>query len=212
MKKGIIFDLDGTLWDTTDLTVKGWNRVFEKYPQCKPMTNELMESYMGKTLEEIAQQHMPNLAENIRQNIAVECANSGHQMLLEKCGEIYPDVEKTLNTLKGKYHFYCVSNSEDGYVQIFMKVSKLGYLFDDYEMAGRTGKTKGENIRLVAERNNLDMCCYVGDTVMDKEASLFASVPFVFADYGFGSAESEYVLQKFSDLPQIAEKIFNTDI
>lgn len=89
-----------------------------------------------------------------------------------------------------------------------MEVSHLGYLFDDFEMAGRTGKCKGENIKMVAERNNLDMACYVGDTVMDKEASAIANVPFIYAKYGFGDTDSEFVLQQFSDLPKVAKEIF----
>ena len=208
MKKGIIFDLDGTLWDTVNLAVKGWNEVLGKYDFCKLLTRSLMESYMGKTLEQIAELHMPDLDYDTRMKIAKECDKNSYKVLNSSCGEIYPKVEETLNSMKDEYSFYCVSNSENGYVQIFMEVSHLGYLFDDFEMAGRTGKCKGENIKMVAERNNLDMACYVGDTVMDKEASVIANVPFIYAKYGFGDTDSEFVLQQFSDLPKVAEEIF----
>lgn len=208
MKKGIIFDLDGTLWDTVNLTVQGWNEIFSKYEFCKPLTSDLMKSYMGKTLEQIAQCHMPDLDYETQMRIAKECDENSYKVLNSSCGDIYPKVEETLNSMKDEYSFYCVSNSEDGYVQIFMEVSKLGYLFSDFEMAGRTGKCKGENIKMVIERNNLDKACYVGDTIMDKEASEIANVPFVYAKYGFGDTDSEFVLKKFADLPKIAHKIF----
>lgn len=209
MKKGIIFDLDGTLWDTVNLTVQGWNEVFSKYEFCKPLTSDLMKSYMGKTLEQIAQCHMPDLDYETQMRIAKECDENSYKVLNSSCGDIYPKVEETLNNMKNEYSFYCVSNSEDGYVQIFMEVSKLGYLFSDFEMAGRTGKCKGENIKMVIERNNLDKACYIGDTIMDKEASEIANVPFIYAKYGFGDTDSELVLEKFEDLPKIAEKIFD---
>lgn len=43
---------------------------------------------------------------------------------------------------------------------------------------------------------------------MDKEASVIANVPFIYAKYGFGDTDSEFVLQQFSDLPKVAEEIF----
>lgn len=131
MKKGIIFDLDGTLWDTVNLTVKAWNEVLSKYDFCKLLTRPLMESYMGKTLEQIAELHMPDLDYDTRMKIAKECDKNSYKVLNSSCGEIYPKVEETLNSMKDEYSFYCVSNSENGYVQIFMEVSHLGYLFDD---------------------------------------------------------------------------------
>lgn len=52
MKKGIIFDLDGTLWDTTERIIPAWNIVLRRHNQ-RQITIQEMKSYMGKTLEVI---------------------------------------------------------------------------------------------------------------------------------------------------------------
>ncbi|MGN1126718.1 MAG: HAD family hydrolase, partial [Ruminococcus sp.] len=56
MKKyGIIFDLDGTLWNTTSTIVPVWNEVLKSHKEIdRQITEEEMYSYMGKTLDEIA--------------------------------------------------------------------------------------------------------------------------------------------------------------
>ena len=66
---------------------------------------------------------------------------------------------------------------------------------------GRTGLTKGENIKLVIKRNNLKNPIYVGDTQGDANAAKFAGVPFIFAEYGFGEVE-EYneSIKSFNEL------------
>lgn len=210
MKKGIIFDLDGTLWNSTKQVVDSWNTVLgsKKYKGItEPMTYRQMEGYMGKLLETIAELHMPHLSEKERMDIMREACEAEQEYLKTHSGEVYPEVEETLLSLKDEYSFYCVSNSQDGYVQTFMEVSGLSYLFEDIEMAGRTGKTKAENIRLVMERNNVDKACYVGDTILDMEAALGADVPFIRADYGFGDFNSEFAINKFSDLKNIINKV-----
>ena len=61
--------------------------------------------------------------------------------------------------------------------------------FEDFECAGNTGKPKGENNKLVIERNNLKSPVYVGDTQGDLQSAIDANIPFVFAEYGFGNVD-----------------------
>ena len=49
---------------------------------------------------------------------------------------------------------------------------------------GNKGKCKGENIKLVIERNNLNDVVYVGDTHGDYESTIFAQIPFRFTKCG----------------------------
>ena len=81
-------------------------------------------------------------------------------------------------------------------------------MFDDFEMSGRTGKSKGENIKMLIERNSLDFALYVGDTEGDKTASDEAEIPFVYAKYGFGDVEKyKYSIKEFCELPKVIKYI-----
>ena len=55
MKKGMLFDMDGTLWDSARAVVDSWNVVIDTLPDFhKRITVEDMESLMGKTMDDIA--------------------------------------------------------------------------------------------------------------------------------------------------------------
>jgi len=61
--------------------------------------------------------------------------------------------------------------------------------------------TKSENIKLVMERSSLEHPVYVGDTLGDQQAAKGAGVPFVYATYGFGTADQfDYQLDRFDQL------------
>ncbi len=97
---------------------------------------------------------------------------------------------------------------QDGYIQVLMKVCGLEELIRDMECFGRTGRPKGDNIRLVTERNHLDRAFYVGDTAMDQEAADKAGLPFVHASYGFGQAvEPAGVIGEMGELTELAKRI-----
>ena len=210
MKKGLIFDLDGTLWDATKQIVISNNATLSRHPEIdRRVTVEEMRSYMGKTIEVIAAIVFPDMPEDERNKLLYECCEDEAQYFREHGGDLYPNLCEALIKAKEKYRLFVVSNCQDGYLQACLDHHRLWEFFDDIEMAGRTGLSKGDNIRLIMERNGVDFAIYVGDTTGDYEAAQAAGVPFIHAAYGFGKVpDAEYKIDSFSEITQRADEVF----
>ena len=117
-----------------------------------------------------------------------KCAEEQIGYLARHGARLYDGVSETLRKLSATHDLYIVSNCPVGYVEAFMDSNHLTDLFKDYEMSGRTGKSKWENIRLLMLRNHLSDCVYIGDTQGDEQAARTAGIPFIHAAYGFGTA------------------------
>ncbi len=212
MKKGIIFDLDGTLWDSASVVVQGFNDEIKLHSDTDyVLTEEILKSQMGKTAPQIAKVFFPDLKEERALELMALCAKREREYLAERGGKLFDKLEETLIELKNKgYLLYIISNCECGYIETFMRVHKLEKYFEDTECHENTGLSKGENIKLMIERNSIDKAIYVGDTQGDCDATRFAGIPFVFADYGFGNAENpDYTIYKFEEIIEVAGKILN---
>lgn len=209
-KNGILFDLDGTLWDSCVAIMPSWQRVMEAHGiKRPPITQEEMNSYMGKTVEQIAPLMLPEVSLKEAISIMKEGCIEELEELRQNGATLYEGIIETLKELSNDYNLYIVSNSEDGYIQAFISHYKLHGIIKDFECAGRTGKCKGDNIASVIERNDVTKAFYVGDTILDKEAADKAGIPFVLADYGFGQVENpDYIIEKPADLIVIAHNFF----
>jgi phosphoglycolate phosphatase len=208
MKTGIIFDLDGTLWDATEQMLPAWNQVLARYSNRNPMTLAEVRSYMGKTVEEIAAAALPSLPEEMRVAVFNQCCIEELPWLQEHPGTIYPDVPQVLHQLAEQYPLYIVSNCQDGYIQTFLEVSGLGDCFTDFTCSGMTGRGKGSNIRLMVEKHQLDKAVYLGDTQGDYQACQKAQVPFIHAAYGMGTVDQPVKrILSFSELPAVLSEI-----
>ena len=202
---GIIFDLDGTLWDSTAEVAKTWTSVNAKYNlNRKEVTVEDLKPCMGKLLDEIASILLPELDPKKQMQVIKECCEYENEYLGEYGATLYDKLEDTLKELSKNHKLFIVSNCQDGYIECFFKAHKLDKYFIDYECPGRTGLPKGENIKLIVERNNLKNPVYVGDTQGDANAAKLANVPFIFAKYGFGNVDEFFnSIESFDELLEI---------
>ena len=210
MKKGIIFDVDGTLWDSAKPVAESWTLMLERrYPElARIITSDDMYRNMGKTKDAIGADLFPGLAPDKRDEVMDACMRYENEYLADHPGVTYPNMKETLAALSREYGLYIVSNCQEGYIEALMAACGIASYISDTECFGATGRPKGDNIRLVMERNGLEKCLYVGDTAMDQEAAGKAGIPFVFASYGFGQASgADAVIGSLAELPRAVKEI-----
>ncbi|MDO5388501.1 MAG: HAD family hydrolase [Clostridia bacterium] len=206
MFDGLIFDLDGTLWDATKIICKTWNVILKEYPKVRkePVTVEELKGCMGLQIDEIGRKLFKESDEGLRKELMDKCCVLECEYLSKEGGELFDDVEKTLKILSQKYKLYIVSNCQNGYIESFYKGNGLGKYFKDKLCAEETGLSKGENNKIIIKRNNLKNPVYIGDTQGDRQSAADAGIPFVYAEYGFGNVDSyDFKIEKFSDLADI---------
>lgn len=198
----IIFDLDGTLWDSTYVSAKIWTMISGKYPEVTDtITADKLKSLFGRPLNEIGIALFQSVSKEKAIEIIDDCCKSQGEIIAKEGGILYEGLEEVLAELSKKVKLFIVSNCEDGYIESFFCAHGLEKYFVDYECPGRTGKLKADNIRYIIERNHLEHPIYVGDTLGDATAAKEAGVPFVFASYGFGEvSEYDQKITKLKDL------------
>ncbi len=211
MKTGLIFDMDGTLWDSSANVAASWTEKVRQLGYDRPeITKEDIMGVMGLTMDRIADILFGDLPEEERYDLLQKCGEYENEYLLKHGGVLYPDLEKTLKLLSRKYSLYIVSNCQSGYIEAFLEHYGFGKYFEDIECYGNNLKGKGENIALLAKRNGLERAWYVGDIQGDYDATMEAGLEFIHAAYGFGKiAQKTPKLRKFSELPELMECIIN---
>lgn len=187
----IIFDVDGTLWDNTEVVAKAWNKAIAEVGKSSAVVSSaVLKREFGKTMKVIADNLFSDVDEKTRELIMERCCHHEHEALEETTQELlFPDVTETIRELAATHRLFIVSNCQSGYIELFMKKAGIEEYILDWECFGDTGKVKGENIKLLMERNQITDAVYVGDTQGDYEATKLAQIPFIFARYGFGKAE-----------------------
>ena len=198
----IILDIDGTLWDTTPIVADAWNTVLENRTDVAWRASaDKLKALFGRPLPVIASMIFTELPEAEQLTLIDECCEAEHHALEQTPGKIFEGVVETIQKLSETYKVCIVSNCQAGYIELTMKALGIEKYITDIECPGYTNLPKGENCKLVMERNDFKSAVYVGDTQGDCDASAFAGIPFVFCEYGFGKPDRyDYKISKFSEL------------
>ena len=206
----LLFDLDGTLWDSSQEVADSWNEILnEEMPGIEPLTAGDIKAVMGKTMTEIAESLFPQMDDSRRAPVFDRCMNYENEYLYERGASLFSGVRETLSALKeAGYFMTIVSNCQAGYIDSFLHSMNMESFFQDHEEWGRTSLSKAENIRLVMSRNGYSKGIYIGDTQKDGDSARAAGIPFVHAAYGFGTDSTpDAVINDISELPAVIEKL-----
>jgi len=187
----IIFDLDGTLWDSTANVAIAWQAAKDQVDYIDlDFTQQTIRSITGMTYKAIFEKLLPEVNEEQRNAFKAICALNEINILQERGGMLYPRLEETLQYLITKYKLFIVSNCQNDYIETFISFSGLGHYFSGHQCYGTKSQPKAENIRDIINDHDLKAPVYVGDTMGDFNACQTAGVPFIFAAYGFGVVET----------------------
>lgn len=206
MIDNIIFDMDGTLWDSSANVAESWNAAVEGLSD-KRFTAEDIQGVMGLPMDKIAERFFDTETEETRLKIMERCCDGENDYLREHGGDIYPDTVPVFKELSKSCRLFIVSNCQAGYIEAFLDYYGLWEYITDLLCWGDNGLPKSENIRLIMQRNGMESALYVGDTQTDCDSTYAAGAMFAFAAYGFGTADRyDFKLNRLSEL---AEKLKN---
>ena len=202
---GLILDVDGTIWNTTGIVAEAWNKTIDTFfPQVPHVNAEILKGQFGKTMDVIADNLFGVLSAEDKKILMEKCCIYEQKALLENTKNItYEGVIETLKKLSSIIPIFIVSNCQSGYIELVIEKNKITPIIKDFECFGNTGKSKAENIKLIASRNGLKAPVYVGDTQGDYEACKEAEVPFIWAAYGFGKPEDNNYYAKLDSFTQL---------
>lgn len=190
MTDSIIFDLDGTLWDSTDIVAGAWNCVIaEETDLDLRLTSRDLKNLFGRLLPDIAAVIFSDETKERQLELMDLCCQEEHRALLRNPGALYKGLEDMLKILSENHRLFIVSNCQAGYIEVFLKSTGLARYFEGHLCPGDTGKAKASNIRTIVDTFHLKSPVYVGDTAGDFQAAVEAGLPFIFASYGFGKVD-----------------------
>lgn len=206
---GIILDIDGTIWNTTDIVADAWNiAIDENFPQVPHVTGEILKGQFGRTMKVIADNLFSVLNQDEKNILMKKCCEKEQAKLhSDIIVPPYSNVIETIKKLSKKIPVFIVSNCQSGYIDVVISKNKIGDYIRDSECFGNNGKNKDENIILIVKRNNLKSPVYVGDTQGDYEACQKAKVPFIWASYGFGKPCDNNYYAKISDFSELLDLV-----
>lgn len=205
----IIFDIDGTLTDSTNAIIVSWNRHLESL-DCphRLLDADLAGSLMGKTMDDWAMAVLPSLPLEEARKITEVMEQKENDEIRTNGTGLYPDVKETFELLSREYKLFILSNCGRGYIEAVMSYAGIEPYVTGHLCFGDNGLDKPDNLKKMMADYDLKHPVYVGDTARDGECCRIAGIPFIFVSWGFGDVpDAKYRCDCMKQLPAVIETV-----
>ena len=202
-KKLIIFDLDGTLYKTEEVSVPALKEAFSSFGI--KLSEETILNQFGEPTEQIIENLVPK--EKIDQKELIEKAIAQKESeLIPMKATLYQGVENLLKILTDRGHKLAIcSNGRNDYIEEVLETTSIMKYFASIK-AHTDDKSKADRIKELLSEFSVDDAVMVGDRYHDIEAAESASVKSVGALYGYGGEEAkkaDFVIEEPGELLSI---------
>lgn len=185
----VIFDMDGTLFNSEDLALRAANDAMDKISskhQMQPLSSEDIRDALGMTSKDYYATLYASLSDEDQKKAKQICNQLESQYVKEHLGSLFPDVIETLEILKkNNISLNLATNS----CLVYMEAITQFYNFPEYMdirlcADSKNGMTKTEMISDIMKQTKKPHVM-VGDRYFDQRAAADNNIPFICCDYGY---------------------------
>ena len=185
----IVFDLDGTLLDTS-LGIRNSVRYAEEQLHLSPIPDGMLKKFIGPPPKD-----MYKKIYGLSEKRALEAAEKHRKYGREKGfleARPYPGIESLLDFLRSyKIGLAVATLKQQAVAEKVLRNAAMDHFFDVIiGMKEQETLTKAEIIRLCVLETGAQKVLMVGDTEYDYEGAKKAGVDFIGVTYGFGFKEN----------------------
>ena len=181
----LIFDIDGTLWNASATSAKGWNMGLTKLGIDKKVSAEQIGMVAGLPYEECVDMLFPGMRKSYPE-LFKTLDKYETEAIKSEGGLFFDGVIEGILELAGRYKIFLVSNCQEWYLRLFLDFSGLKHILAGADCNGISGLPKNEMLLRMKRDYALKNPVYIGDTAGDEEAAELADIDFIFASWGFG--------------------------
>jgi len=210
----IIFDVDGTLFQTAKVTVPAVQRTLAAQGLPEPDAASVC-AHIGRPVEEYLE-WLASLCPPGRAAEIVDAANRLELDLIGAEGELFPGMREALDELQAEGHVLAIcSNGPDDYVNEFLDAHDMRRYLTIVRIRGTRYSGKEAMIREILERVSLRPAIVVGDRDDDVSAAHANGALVIAVSYGFGSAEelagADGTIHAAAEIPETVRRLMDRE-
>ena len=209
MREAIIFDMDGTLFQTNLILEPALEATFDVLREenlwDRETPTEQYRKVMGVPLPIVWETLCPNHSLEIREKSNEMFQQKLIELIQAKRGALYDDVESTLMELSKKYPLFVASNGQTDYLEAIVKTYHLDrFIQHTYSIQQVNSGHKSDLVQVVIRENQIEKGYVVGDRSSDIAAAKDNGLIAVGVNFDFAQEneliQADFVVNHFKEI------------